>query len=145
MANVREILSEKGSRVLSIRQDATVLEAAQLMNDHQVGSVVVCDDNRLAGIFTERDVLRRVVAECRDPATTRVAEVMTHEVVCCTGDTTVDEARGAMKNRRIRHLPVVDGNRQLLGMVSIGDLNAYQANTQEKTIFMLQEYLYGRC
>ena len=95
-------------------------------------------------MFTERDVLRRVVGERRDPATTLVAEVMTTDVFCCTPETTLEEARGAMKNRRIRHLPLVDGDRRVMGIVSIGDLNAYHVNSQEKTIHLLHEYLYGR-
>jgi CBS domain-containing protein len=144
MACVKEILDAKGSQVLTIGQEASVLQAAKLMNEHKVGSLVVSDDGRLVGIFTERDVLCRVVGECRDPASTRVADVMSTEVACCTMATSIDEARSAMKNRRIRHLPVVDGDRRLLGMVSIGDLNAYQTNTQEKTIHLLHEYLYGR-
>jgi CBS domain-containing protein len=114
------------------------------MNDHKVGAVVVADEGRLVGMFTERDVLRRVVGERRDPVTTLVGAVMTSEVVCCTPETSIEEARGAMKNRRIRHLPVVDGEGHLMGMISIGDLNAYHVNSQEQTIHLLHEYLYGR-
>jgi CBS-domain-containing membrane protein len=89
-------------------------------------------------------VLRRVVAERRDPMVTTVAQVMTTEVLCCTLETTVEEARGVMKNRRIRHLPVVDADNRLRGLISIGDLNAHQATAQEQTIHLLHEYLYGR-
>jgi CBS domain-containing protein len=144
MATVKELLVIKGSHVLSVAQEATVLDAALLMNDHRVGALVVTGAGRILGIFSERDVLRRIVAERRDPATTRVEEVMTREVVCCTPETSVDEARGSMKNRRIRHLPVVDGGQQLVGLISIGDLNAHQATAQEQTIHLLHEYLYGR-
>ncbi len=144
MTTVKEILAGKGTKVLTVGKDATVLQAALLMNEHRVGSLVVMDNDQVAGMFTERDVLRRVVGEHRDPATTMVAEVMTTEVVCCTLQTTIEEARGAMKNRRIRHLPVVDGDHHVLGLVSIGDLNAYQATSQEQTIYLLNEYLYGR-
>ncbi len=144
MASVNEILAEKGAQVVSIKSGATVLMAAKLMNEHKIGALVVLDQDKLAGIFTERDVLRRIVAEQRDPAATPVSEVMTAQVACCGPDTTIDEARSVMKNRRIRHLPVVDGQMRLEGMVSIGDLNAYHANTQEMTIRFLHEYLYGR-
>lgn len=145
MSSAGEILKVKGSKVWTIRKHATVQEAAVLMNEHRIGAVVVTDEeNSIAGMFTERDVLRRVVAEQRDPATTRVEEVMTCEVVCCTPATTVEEARGAMKNRRIRHLPVVDEGGRLLGLISIGDLNAHQAADQEQTIYIMREYLYGR-
>ena len=69
---------------------------------------------------------------------------MTNEMICCEADTTLEEARSVMKNRRIRHLPVVDKTSRLIGLISIGDLNAYNANTQEQTIHVLEQYLYGR-
>ena len=144
MGTVREIVSRKGSQVWSVGKDATVLDAALLMNEHRIGALVVLEDGRVAGMFTERDVLRRVVADRRDPATTPVAEVMTHEIVVCTPATPLEEARGVMKNRRIRHLPVLDNDGRLLGLVSIGDLNAHQEHAQERHIHLLNEYLYGR-
>lgn len=144
MATVRDILAKKGSQVLSLDGDETILQAAQFMTEHRIGAVLVLDGERIAGMFSERDILQRVVAEGRDPSQTKVEEVMTAEVACCTPDTSLEEARGAMKNRRIRHLPVVDGDDHLLGLISIGDLNAYQVAHQEQTIFLLNEYLYGR-
>jgi CBS domain-containing protein len=144
MSTCREILNRKGSHVWSIGPDATVLQAAMLMNEHKIGALVVLQAGRLVGVFTERDVLQRVVAEGRDPTQTTVEQVMTTEVACCGLLTSIDEARTAMKERRVRHLPVIDDEGRLLGMVSIGDLNAYLAQSQEQTIFMLNEYLYGR-
>jgi len=144
MARVQDILEKKGSQIWTIGKDATVLQAALLMNEHRIGALVVLEEGRVVGMFTERDVLRRVVAEQRDPTRTLIGEVMTGEVICCTPETSMDEARGAMKNRRIRHLPVVDGAEQLLGLISIGDLNAYESANQEHTIFLLHEYLHGR-
>lgn len=144
MVRLRDLLAKKGTQVLSIGKDATVLDAALLMNEHRVGAVVVLERDRLVGMFTERDVLRRVVAERRDPARTPVGEVMTVEVVCGRPDTTLDEARGSMKHRRIRHLPVVDGDERLIGLISIGDLNAHDADTQEQTIHLMHEYIHGR-
>jgi CBS domain-containing protein len=144
MTMVKDILAIKGCRVLSIGPDATVIAAALLMNEHRVGSLVVEVDDHMVGMFTERDVLCRVVGEHRDPATTLVGDVMTLEVVCCKPETSIDEARAAMKNRRIRHMPVVDDDSHVHGLISIGDLNAHQANSQEQTIYLLQEYLYGR-
>jgi CBS domain-containing protein len=145
MAKAGNILAEKGSKVWTIGKDATVLEAAVLMNDQRIGALVVTNgDGGIAGMFTERDVLRRVVGEQREPSTTRVEEVMTSEVICCTPETSMDEARGAMKNRRIRHLPVVDDGGRLLGLISIGDLNARLSADQEQTIHIMHEYLYGR-
>ncbi len=142
MPTVKEVLSEKGSQVLSIRKDSTVLEAAALMNEHRTGSVLVVTDDHIDGIFTERDVLSRVVGERRDPGATRVEEVMTVELTCCEPETPVEEARAAMKNRRIRHLPVVDQQKKVLGIISIGDLNAHHLEGQEQMIYFLREYLY---
>jgi len=145
MAVVNDILAQKGSRVVvTVAKGETVLRAAQVMNEHRIGALVVLEGDQIAGMFTERDVLRRVVGEERAPAATRVEEVMTAEVACCTPQTPVEEARAAMKNQRIRHLPVVDGEGRLRGLVSIGDLNAFESASKEETIFWLNEYLYGR-
>lgn len=143
MATIRDLLAVKGSHVLTIGPGATVYDAASLMNEHKIGSLVVLDEGRVRGIITERDILRKVVGERRDPATATVHEVMTTEVVCCRLYTTVDEARSVMKIRRIRHTPVVDDDGRLHGLISIGDLNAHQANSQEMTIHLLQEYIFG--
>jgi CBS domain-containing protein len=144
MPTVKEILARKGSQVLTVGTEATVLEAALLRNEHKIGSLVVVREGQVVGMCTERDVLRRVVGEQREPGKTLVGEVMTSEVACCTPETKIEEARGAMKNRRIRHLPLVDDNGRLQGLISIGDLNAYEASNQEQTIYLLQEYMYGR-
>jgi CBS domain-containing protein len=144
MATVRDILAIKGTRVLSIDPQASVMDAAMLMNEHKVGSLVVLEGDRICGIITERDILERVVVQRLDPSQTCVQDVMTTEVACGQLHTTIDEARGVMKNRRIRHLPIADEERRLYGLISIGDLNAYQTNTQEQTIHILEEYIYGR-
>jgi CBS domain-containing protein len=144
VTRVRDLLDRKGSHVWTIGPTATVLEAALAMNEHRIGALVVTDGNRVVGIVTERDVLQRVVAERRDPSSARVADVMTAEVICCSPATTVEEARGAMRDRRIRHLPVADGDGQLAGLISIGDLNALLQADQEQTIFLLHEYILGR-
>jgi CBS domain-containing protein len=141
---VKSILADKGAHVWSVGPGATVLDAAMLMNEHKIGALLVLEGGQLVGMFTERDVLRRVVGEGRNPSATRVADVMTAELVCCGPDTTLEEARGVMKNRRIRHLPVLDGEGRLMGMVSIGDLNARMEHAQEHHIHLLNEYLYGR-
>ena len=144
MPTVKDILVEKGSQVHRIAASATVLEATRAMNDQQIGALVVMDGPRIAGIFTERDVLRRVVAEERQPSQVSVGEVMTLNVVCCRPDTDIDEASRIMRDRRIRHLPVADESGHLLGMISIGDLNAFHASTQEAKIHFLSDYVYGR-
>lgn len=144
MSTIRDILAVKGPHILSIGAEAMVLDAALLMNEHKVGSLLVMSGGRLVGIITERDLLARVVSQRLDPAAVPVHAVMTTEVACCRPNTTVDEARGVMKNRRIRHLPVLDDADRLLGVVSIGDLNAHMSRDQEVTIHILHEYIYGR-
>ncbi|HXG10529.1 MAG TPA: CBS domain-containing protein [Gemmataceae bacterium] len=143
MATVRDLLAVKSPHVHSIGPTASVLEAAQLMNEHRIGSLVVLDGGRLCGIITERDLLQRVVALCRDPGQTQVAEVMTTDVICCTPRMPVEEARNIMKNRRIRHLPVVDEAGELCGLISIGDLNAHETVNQERHIHFLERYIHG--
>lgn len=144
MPTVKDILAIKGTQVLSIGSDASVLDAALRMNERKLGSLLVQDGEQLVGIITERDILQRLVAQRRDPSQTPVREVMTTELVCCQARTTIAEARGVMKNRRIRHLPVLDDNKRVCGMISIGDLNAYETHDHEVTIHILEEYIHGR-
>lgn len=143
MANVQAIVSRKGSQVLTVRPEASVLDASKLMNEHKIGALIVLDGERVRGMFTERDVLRRIVAEQRDPATTTVQEVMTEKVVTCSPEIEIDNARNIFMEKRIRHLPVLDENDRLVGMISIGDLNAWELTGQEMKIAALEEYLYG--
>ncbi len=143
MTLVRDILQQKGSQVWSIGTAATAFQAAQLMTEHNIGGLVVLDQGRVAGIFTERDLLHLVARGC-DPARTTVGETMTTEVACCSPLTPLGEAKAAMKNRRVRHLPVIGDGDSLLGVISIGDLNAHETADREQTIFLLNEYLYGR-
>ena len=143
MATIREILANKGTGVFTVGPDTSVLDAAILMNDNKIGCLVVTVGDKVRGIFTERDILRRIVAQRRDPAKTRIEEVMTEEVVCCSRDTTIDDTREVFRSRRIRHLPVVDEQRRLSGLISIGDLNAHLSKRQEVEIQYLQYYING--
>ena len=143
MSNVQAIVSRKGSGVLTIEPQTTVLDASKLMNEHKVGALIVLENDRVCGMFTERDVLRRVVADQRDPATTRVQEVMTEKVVTCSPEIAIDCARNIFMEKRIRHLPVLDTDERLMGLISIGDLNAWELTGQEMKIAALEEYLYG--
>ena len=144
MTLIRDLLQRKGSDVWTIHPSATVFEAALMMKEQRIGALVVVHEEQVIGIFTERDLLRRVVAERRLPTETRVSEVMTADVVCCSPETEADEARGAMRDRRIRHLPVADEDGRLIGLISIGDLNAELQAAQEQTLFFLHEYINGR-
>ncbi len=143
MATVNDLLAGKVRRLYSISSEATAFSAAVLMNDHKIGSLLVMDDGRLLGILTERDILVRIVAAQRDAATTCVAEMMTRDVICCQLQTDLEEARSVMKNRRIRHMPVLSSADGVVAVLSIGDLNAYQVDHQERTISQLQDYIHG--
>jgi CBS domain-containing protein len=143
MPSIREILANKGTSIVCIHPGATVYDAAVRMNEHKIGALVVLKGDELVGIISERDILQRVVAARRDAATTLVQDVMTTDVFCGERETTIDEARGVMMRRRIRHLPIVEEGR-LVGLISIGDLNAYRVNNQEMTIHLLNQYIAGQ-
>lgn len=142
MATVLDLLHRKGHQVHTISRADRVVDAAGLMNQHGVGGLVVTDDQgRVVGMFTERDVLRRVVGQGRDPATTLVAEVMTGEILACVPETTLEECAAVMTAKRVRHLPVL-GSGGLSGIVTIGDLLAYQVDEQRTTIQYLTSLVY---
>lgn len=144
MPTVADILAVKSGPVKSISPDATILEAAVLMNEYKIGSLVVMEEDKVIGIITERDLLQRVLAQRKDPENTLVQDVMTSEVICCRPHTTLQEIRFVMKMRKIRHLPVADEERRLHGLVSIGDINAHETHNNEATIHLLHEYIQGR-
>jgi len=141
MSTVQDILRQKGSDVVSMVADESVVNAARLMNERGIGGVVVMDGGAMVGIFTERDILRRVVAERRDPATTTIREVMTSPVTCCPVDATHSECMRVMTERRIRHIPVVQG-KDVIGIVTSGDMLAYRVRDQESTIELMKSYVY---
>lgn len=144
MAHVYDILAEKGHEVHSVDESTTVLDATRLMNRHRIGALLVMRGESLAGMFTERDVLTRVVGEHKDPAATPVGQAMTRQVLCCAPDTSILDARSVMRNKRIRHLPVVGQDGKIVGLISIGDLNAWSLADGEATIHYMSEYIYGR-
>ena len=143
---VTRVLEDKPRRgeVASISPDATVAEAVRRMNDLHIGSLLVVDEDvqriTIEGIFTERDVLVRVVDAGIDPRTARVRQVMTERVMVIRPDTTVEEAMRLMTERRFRHLPVVDGMR-VIGMISIGDLTRWVVRDQQYRIQDLEVYI----
>jgi CBS domain-containing protein len=144
MATLRDFLAAKGPQALLwIQPEATVHDAAELMDRHRVGSLLVLSDAQVVGIVTERDILVRVVVPGLDPHRTAVRDIATTEVICCRLHTGLEEARGIRKTCRIRHLPVLDEQQRLHGIVSIGDLNAYEAHDREVTIHVLEEYISG--
>lgn len=141
MPTVHDILTRKGADVVAVPADESVLNAARLMNERGIGGVVVTDGGALAGIFTERDILRRVVAEKRDPAGTVVRDVMTTPVIRCRAEAKVEDVMALMSEKRIRHLPVMDGE-EIAGIVTSGDLMARQVQEQQATIDFLNSYMF---
>jgi CBS domain-containing protein len=143
MPTVADILAKKGSDVVSVLPSLTVLAAAELMNTRGVGGVLVVDEGKnLIGVFTERDILRRVVVAGRSPATTTVGEVHTPDPVTCLPETSLDECGAIMTSRRIRHLPIAD-EQTVYGVVTIGDVMAFRVVEHETTIQYLNSYMFG--
>ncbi len=142
MPTVRDVISRKGREVIMVGADCTVLEAARIMMRGRIGGVLVTDDDtRVVGIFTERDVLGRVVAEQLDPATTAVSEVMTPRPVSVSPLATLDDCSNLMTQRRVRHLPVMDCD-ELQGIITPGDLLAFRVAEQETLIQDLHSYVF---
>jgi CBS domain-containing protein len=143
MNQLSEILDERGAAVLEIEADASVFEAVKQMVEANVGSLLVTEGDEIAGIVTERDYLRRVTLEGRTDKETAVREIMSSPLIVVTPRTTIDECMALMTDRRIRHLPVVDG-REVVGMVSIGDLVKFQSRQQSFEIQYLTDYISAR-
>jgi CBS domain-containing protein len=139
---VSSVLAEKGRHVYTVEKGATVAEAVREMNEKGVGALLVTDGNGPVGIFTERDVLKRIVDADRDPALVHVAEVMTRQIITITTETRLEEAMAVMTERRFRHLPVMEGD-EIVGMVSSGDLMRWVTINQEEYIRQVQEYITG--
>lgn len=138
-----EVLKHKGRIVHSVAPESTVRDAVRLMNRLRIGAVLVVDEGQLAGIFTERDVLVRVVAGDLDSRTTLVRDVMTSNVTTVSPDMRVGEALRLITERRTRHLPVVE-NRQLLGVVSIGDLSNWATLALQSEVAALERSISAR-
>jgi CBS domain-containing protein len=139
--DISKVLEGKGSDVLQIDADATVFDAIKRMVESNVGALLVTEDGKVTGIVTERDYLRRVTLEGRTEKETLVREIMTAPLVYVTPETSVEECMAVMTERRIRHLPVFTGERDLVGIVSIGDLVKFQSREQSFQIKFLTEYI----
>jgi CBS domain-containing protein len=137
---IANVLEHKGSDVVTVSPETTVLVAVQQMNDRKIGALLVLERGRPVGIFTERDVLVRVVAAGADPKTTRVSEVMTRNPVVVRSDLTVADTMMVMTEKRCRHLPVLDDTK-LRGLISIGDLMSWLVRHQQRTIEDLHDYM----
>ena len=127
--------------LFTVQEKATVSEAVRLMADHNVGIVIVLDRERLAGVFSERDVVRRVLHQGLDPATLPVGEVMTADVITADAEMDYESAMSAMDEAGIRHLLVTSGSK-MLSMISIRDLTRAVLRDREEEVHHLREFLY---
>jgi CBS domain-containing protein len=142
MQTVQQLLGRKGSQVWSVSPEQSVYEATSQLAQRNVGALVVLDDDRLVGIFSERDCVRRVVLARRSLTDTRVRDVMTSSVKTARPSDGVDHCMRVMTELRIRHLPVLEDER-VVGMISVGDLVKAQLSDQECLIHDLESYISG--
>jgi CBS domain-containing protein len=141
MSTVKNLLDRKGGKVWSIGPDATVLNATEEMNRHHIGALLVMADDQVVGIFTERDILTRVIGSGKSPDQLKVSDVMTSPVAYCMADTPVEVCKAIFTEKRIRHLPVMDSN-VAIGVIASGDILAYETNNLQETVRYLESYIY---
>jgi CBS domain-containing protein len=142
MSTVRDIIRKKGGEVISISPDATVFEALQMMADHNTGALMVCQNDKVEGILSERDCVRRVDLENRSSRETRVADIMTSKVVYIEAGQPLEECMALMLEKSVRHLPVYDKG-ELKGLVSIRDVLNEVVDVQKFMISELEHYITG--
>jgi CBS domain-containing protein len=141
MATVAQLLGQKPRGIYGVTPDAPVLEAIRLMAEHSVGALLVMQGDKLAGIVSERDYARKVILKGRSSSDTLVKQIMTAEVITVEPGQSVQQCMQIMTDRRVRHLPVVEGGR-VLGMLSIGDLVRAVLAEQAQTIEQLENYIH---
>jgi CBS domain-containing protein len=137
---IADLLRHKGSSVVTVGPDESVAQLARLLAEHRIGGVVVVDDAGIAGIVSERDVVRALDREGADVLTRSVAEIMTTEVISSAPTDSLDEVAATMTDNRIRHMPVVHEGR-LAGIVTIGDVVAARLRTLESERRQLEDYI----
>ena len=140
--SIATLLEGKGRALHTVPPSVTVFDAVQKMNQHRIGAMLVQDGPRLAGIFTERDALTRVIAASLDPKTTPLARVMTTNVLTVGPEATVQQVMDIFAEKRCRHLPVIQDG-QLTGLVSIGDVSRWVANMHRAEAESLRQYIAG--
>lgn len=139
---ISALLQRKGSAVHGIAPTLSIAEAVAEMNRLRIGAIVILENGKLAGIFTERDVLRRVVGAGIDPKTVRVTEVMSRDVITVAPEATVEDVAAMFTEKRCRHLPVVSQG-QLVGLISIGDISRWVADHHRAEAEHLRNYIAG--
>ncbi|PPC86810.1 MAG: histidine kinase [Methylotenera sp.] len=143
MKTLQQILNEKKHKeVISIAPNRPVFDALVILAEYKIGALAVIEEGKLVGIFSERDYAREVILKGRSSKTTQVAEVMTDKVIFGKADDLVESAMSMMSEKRIRHLPVLNGE-ELLGMLSLGDLVKETIRYQQRLIKELEQYIRG--
>ncbi len=142
MTTIKQVLREKGVRVHTTGPNDTVYDAIRKMADENIGSLIVMDDGKIVGIITERHYARNVVLKGRASPSTQVRDVMETNVLYAQPDQSVEECMAIMTDKRVRHLPVMEGE-QLVGLVSIGDLVRNIISDQQFTIDQLEHFIRG--
>ena len=142
MKRVKDILAVKGQDVWSIEPDASVYDAMKLMAEKEIGALMVMEGTKLVGLISERDYARKVILQGRASRTTQVKEIMTTRVVYAQPEQNIEECMALMTEKRVRHLPVIDGER-LVGVISIGDLVKSIISEQQFIIEQLERYIRG--
>jgi CBS domain-containing protein len=140
MGTVRNILQTKGSAVYTVSPESSVYEALEDLENNNLGSLVVVENGKLIGIFTERDYARKIILKGRSSRDTHVKDIMTERPLFVSPDTSIDACMQLMSSKFIRHLPVLD-NDQLVGVISIGDVVKYIINEKDFIIENLEHYI----
>lgn len=140
MNEVRDVLAHKGATIWSVAPDATVFETLQLMAERDIGAVLVMSGGRPVGLFTERDYARQVILKGKASKDTPVREVMTSRVIYVTVEESLENCMALMTDKRVRHLPVLEGER-LVGVVSIGDVVKAVISEKQFLIEQLEKYI----
>jgi CBS domain-containing protein len=143
MGNVRDIIKVKNHPIITITPHITVYEALKLMVDNNIGALLVTDDSKLVGIFTERDYARKVILLGKTSKETLISEIMSQNLITVSPENTMEDCMQLMTNKFIRHLPVLENN-ELIGIISIGDVVKYIINEQKFIIEHLEHYIKGR-
>ena len=143
MKTLKQLIESKNKRLAAVAPDQSVLRALEVMAENDVGALLVLDGKRLAGVFSERDYARKVILQGKASKTTKVSEIMTGKVVYVTLNRSVEECMAIMTEKRFRHLPVLDDDHNVVGIVSIGDLIKEMISQQKFIIDQLENYITG--
>jgi CBS domain-containing protein len=142
MANVGKLLDKKGNELISVSPDTGVRDAISKMADKSAGTALVMDGNKLVGIFSERDFIRKIYLQDKCGTGMKVSDIMSTKLTTVGADTTLESCMNLMTDKRIRHLPVLAGD-QVIGIVSIGDIVKYMVNEKDFLIKNLESYISG--